>query len=233
MVAFCSRQGLSQARVASNLLCSGCWTPDPSVSTSWMLELLRCATCHFFRKMFRNVVCDRGQLDFEHLLCASILPSKETYLIPPVLFAFCICNKHRDQKQRGEERGSFHFIWQSVIQESHSRNLRQERQQTNWETVCTRLLPGSSAVISSYSTQVHLSRDDNTHSGLGPSESISNQENGPQTSPKTNLMRIILQIKNSSSKEGTLLRYIKLTTKICHCTEFTGKWYSYRPVLVF
>lgn len=70
--------------------------------------------------------------------------------------------------------------------------MRQELQaDSNWETVCTGWLPGSSAVIFSYTAQVHLSRDGNTDSGLGPSISISNQENGP----KTNLMRIILQLK--------------------------------------
>lgn len=98
------------------------------------------------------------------------------------------------------------FILQCIF-----RDAKAEARGTNYGVMwLIVLLPGSSSASFLYLGQAHLPRHGTTHSGLGPSTSISNVENVPQTYPQAKAN------KNSSLIENFSSQAVRLTTKITH-----------------
>lgn len=69
-----------------------------------------------------------------------------------------------------------------------------------------------------YTAQVYLPRDGSTHSGLGFSTSIANQEYDLQTGPPANLVETVPQLRVPHTK------YVQA------CVKLAGKWHCYRTI---
>lgn len=112
--------------------------------------------------------------------------------------------KHSDRKQLREQMGLFGLHFRAIVHYGGKSvwRLKQELEAKMVEENCLVTNSGSPTHGIRFSSlsciaQDQLSRNRAAHSALGPSESVNNKGNSPQTFPQTSLIQEVLQLRLS------------------------------------